>query len=369
MSNPNEFSPDWMSPPGATIADILLQKGMSPTDLAHQIGQSSAAVRGLLEGQEYIDSETAHALARALGASPAFWLSRDIRYREGVERAEARWLDELPVDDMVKFGWIPQLPKAGAIAALLKYFNVPSVAAWRDNYRALESAVAFRMSLSFFSHPTAVAAWLRQGEIEAEAIHCEPWNRELFINAFPQIRELSRLRHPAHFLPKLQKCCAACGVAVVVVRAPDGCRASGAARFLTRSLAVIQLSFRYLTDDHFWFTFFHEAGHLVLHGGNGLYLEGVEPIEGSEPTFLEDEEEANRFAVQSLIPDDLQPRLRSLRASTFDVLRFASEAGIAPGIVVGQLQHLGIIPRNYLNRLKRRFQWESAGVIQPRKAT
>ena len=364
MADRQEFCPDWASAPGTTIAAILAQRGMSTSDLATKLGEPAGVVDQLIKGEERIGSRSAEALAKALGGSPTFWLSRERRFLDAMGRLEADWVDDFPVEDMVKFGWIPSLSSSSGVAAtLLNYFSVPSVTAWRTKYSSLEHAVAFRMSPSFTSHPAAVAAWLRQGEIEAEAMSCAPWSRERFLAAFPRIRELTRLRRPEHFLPKLRELCAECGVAVVVVQAPDGCRASGAARLLSPTLGVIQLSFRYLTDDHFWFTFFHEAGHLVLHGEKGLYLEGVEPVSA------QDEEEANHFAVQSLIPDRLQPALRSLRASTFDVLRFASEAGVAPGIVVGQLQYLGIVPRNQLNRLKRRFQWESAGVIQPRKST
>jgi HTH-type transcriptional regulator / antitoxin HigA len=363
MRDPRDFLPDWASPPGATISDILLQNRTEPSELARQLGQSPATVRDLIDGTARISPETAIGLARTLGASPEFWLARDERYQAALQRVGAQWVEDVPVDDMIKFGWIAPPLKEGTIATLLRYFRMPSVADWKANYGSLVQEVAFRMSPSFVSHPAAVAAWLRQGEIEAEAILCRPWDPQAFIGAFPRIRELTRLRNPDHFLPKLQGYCAECGVAVVIVRAPDGCRASGAARFLSKSQGLIQLSFRYLTDDHFWFTFFHEAGHLVLHGDKGLYLEGL------EPKFPKDEKEANRFAAHNLVPEHLQPELRSLHASTFEILRFASKAGLAPGIVVGQLQHLGLVPPNYLNRLKRRFQWEASGAVQPRKGT
>jgi Zn-dependent peptidase ImmA (M78 family) len=137
------------------------------------------------------------------------------------------------------------------------------------------------------------------------------------------------------------------------VRGPQGCRASGAVRFLTPTRALIQLSFRYLSDDHFWFTFFHEAGHILLHEKGRLFVEGVATNTPRE------ESEANQFAVDTLIPQELRKEFSNLRAHTFEVIRFASKAGISPGIVVGQLQHLQIIPPNRLNRLKRRFSWEN----------
>jgi len=138
---------------------------------------------------------------------------------------------------------------------------------------------------------------------------------------------------------------------VVIVRAPDGCRASGATQFLTSDKALLLLSFRYLTDDHFWFTFFHESGHLLLHGEKSIFLEG------DDTPFNIEEQEANDFAGKVLIPDELQSSLLNLNPDTKEILRFAIHAGISPGIVVGQLQHKKLFKYNQMNRLKKQYQW------------
>ena len=96
----------------------------------------------------------------------------------------------------------------------------------------------------------------------------------------PTIRRLTREKDPGQFIPRLKEACAARGVAVAIVRGPNGWRASGAARFLSPTKALIQLSFRYLSDDQFWFTFFHEAGHLLLHGKDLLFLEVANSLPG-----------------------------------------------------------------------------------------
>jgi len=113
------------------------------------------------------------------------------------------------------------------------------------------------------------------------------------------------------------------------------------------------LSFRYLSDDHFWFSFFHEAGHLLLHGGNRIRLEGA------GESIKKEEDEANDFAARTLIPVEHHEALQDLQISHREIVRFAGHIGISPGIVVGQLQHKGRIPRSHLNGLKRRFKWVS----------
>ena len=360
MTSAETFNPDWATPPGETIAQILRERHLSAEDLAERIEQSVEDVQALIEGRSTITLALARHLSRALGASVEFWMSRDYRYHETITRlqnSEGEWLSELPVSDMVKFGWLNARPSE-RVGACLRFFGVPSVPAWRAAYGNLLNATAFRTSQVFESQPGAVATWLRAGELEAATIACDSWNPNGFREALSKIRTLTRQKDPHRFIPKLREICAPNGVAVVVLRAPTGCRASGATRFISQKKALLQLSFRFLTDDQFWFTFFHEAGHLLLHGQTRLFLE-----ESGAPSTTQ-EDEASDFAVRTLIPTAEEPAMLSLPANTDAVIRFATRVGIAPGIVVGQLQHRGKLRKNYLNGLKRRFAWKDTSIIR-----
>jgi len=357
MNAYEEFRPDWVSAPGDTIVDILHERGLPVRDFAQQMGQSVEATTDLLEGRTAITLAMARDLARVLGASVEFWMVRDFQYRQDSRRlaaAHQEWVRRFPVSDMVKFGWLTPAPLPSSEAtALLEFFNVPSVSAWHEAYDDIQAMVAFRTSPSFDSHPPAVAAWLRQGEIEGDAIACDRWDAEKFAAALPGLRPLTRIKDPNRFLHELQVRCAENGVAVVVVRSPAGCRSSGATRILSPSKALIMLSFRYLTDDHFWFTFFHEAAHLVLHREKDLFLETPDMLKTNQ------EQEANDFAADILVPPAQRSALLRLQPSTREVIGFAHRVGISPGVVVGQLQYHGKLPHNYLNGLKRRYIWES----------
>jgi plasmid maintenance system antidote protein VapI len=349
----SDFHPDWISAPGDTIADILHERDLSETEFALRIGSTVEDVMNLIQGRATITIAIARQLEHVLGASVEFWMSRDFQYREDVARLNAtheRWLAGIPLGDMIKFGWLNPIPRpTEELAACLRFFKVPNIHVWGEKYGSLQAA--FRTSPSFDSQPGAVAAWLRQGEIEAEKIDCMVWNAKLFEESLPRIRSLTREKNPSKFIPELQKYCAKSGVSAVVVRSPAGCRASGAVRFVSPDMAVLQLSFRYLTDDQFWFTFFHEAGHLLLHNQKGFFFEGA-----NLPTTKE-EQEANEFAVDILIPPEFRSSLLRLHAEHHEVIRFAMQLGISPGIIVGQLQHLGKIPHNQLNGLKRHYKW------------
>lgn len=360
MMENNQFQPNWVSSPGDTITDILEERKLSIRDFAQQIGYTYDETYSLLSASMPITLKTAQVLENVLGASTAFWIARESQYREGVaylqreaqHKENTEWLKELPIKDMINFKWLQSFSSsADKVAACLSFFGVPDVRTWRDKYSSMLGVAAFKTSSSFSSQPGAVAAWLRWGEIESESIHCKPWDAVKFREVLPNIRLLTREKDPKVFIPILKKYCAECGVAVVIARAPKGCRASGATRFLSPNKALLLLSFRYLSDDHFWFAFFHEAGHLLLHNKKSLFLESKEMLSTKE------EKEADDFAAHTLIPPEFRKQLLELRANTHDVIRFARLVPVSRGVVVGQLQHFGRIKRNQLNSLKRRYKW------------
>jgi HTH-type transcriptional regulator/antitoxin HigA len=119
---------------------------------------------------------------------------------------------------------------------------------------------------------------------------------------------------------------------------------------------MIQLSARGKTDDLLWFTFFHEAGHILLHPKKNIFIE-------LEDTHDSREDEANRFAADLLIPPGIWAllRLRRVRSrSAWEIEQFASRHGIAPGILVGRMQREGLIAWIHLNGLKKRITFQAS---------
>jgi len=363
MVEDTPFTPDWVSPPGDTIATILEERGVSRVEFARTIHWAEGDIEELLEGRRAVTAELAGQLAAVLGAPASFWAKRELQFRQDLARLEragsvdgaAEWLDEVSAKELAKLGWIrPVGGKAGAAAACLQFFGVPSIPRWRETYKDTLQAIAFRTSKAFASQPGAVAAWLRQGEVLAADIECQRWDHVKFRAELAGIRALTRVEKPSEFLPQLVERCAACGVAVVVLRAPKMCKASGASRFLTPEKPLLLLSGRHLSDDHFWFTFFHEAGHLILHSNSFIFVDG---LADDENLSNEEEDEANAFASDILIPPEHQEEMLALTANKIAVMRFARKIGISRGVVVGQLQHREIIGRNQLNSLKHRYSW------------
>jgi Zn-dependent peptidase ImmA (M78 family)/transcriptional regulator with XRE-family HTH domain len=315
------------------------------------MGQSIESVNKLLAGDDRITIATARHLEQVLGASVEFWVARDYAYQKSKERineADTAWFNGLPIKEMIQFGWIDK----NTIADVLHFFGVSNLKECRNRFHDLQRNIAYRASPTFTAHPASIAAWLRQGELIAQTIRCEPWNQSRFEDSIPHLRSLTRSKKPDEFIPELQDICAKCGAAIVILRAPSKSHVSGATRFLTSKKALIMLSFRYLTDDHFWFTFFHEVGHLVLHRQKDLFIEDEDLLTTTE------EQQANQFAEEVLIPAPYQTELSNLTLTQLAISRFAKKIGVSPGIVVGQLQHHKRIPFGHMNSLKMRFTWQ-----------
>lgn len=354
----NAFEPDYAVPPGETLEEELDARGMSQAELAERTGMARKTLNEIIKGKAPITPETALKFERVFALPARFWLNLERHYQETLARlaerqrleADVSWLKRLPLKRMVEWGWIAKREdKAEQLDELLRFFGVASVAQWGTVWKG--HAVAYRQSKVFQSHPEAVSAWLREGERRAAAIQTASYDAKAFRRVLTEIRALT-LEEPGVFQPKMEALCAAAGVAVVFVPELPKSPVSGATRWLNKEKALVQLSLRYKSDDHLWFTFFHEAGHLLLHGKREVFIEGTNGLDE------EKEAEANDFAARALVSPKTLDSLASLpRISKAAIRRAAEEEGIAPGIIVGQLQHRGELPFTHCNDLKRRFKW------------
>lgn len=358
MTATDEFTPRWASPPGDTIGSALADLGMSVDGLADSLNVDVPTAVGLLDGSTHLSLALARRLGETLGGSTTFWMTRETQYRESLEWVEAdRWVSLLPRRDLVNLGWLaPADDWHGWVAECMALFDVDSPAALNARHSTVEHA-RFRAKPKSAEQNATIAAWLGKVESEAKAIDCSAWDPEGFRDLLPQLAAMSRNPDPREFVPELQQLCAAAGVAVVVLRAPKNCPVSGVSLMLPSSVRVIGLSGRYLADDHLWFTFFHEAAHLLLHDPEAVYVDDIEAAP-ADPGSSGPEAEADRFAAEVLLPQNLRIGLPA-RPSPIQVHGLAHRADVSPGVIVGQLQHTGHLTyKSPLNRLKHRYAWD-----------
>lgn len=354
MSQASEyrFDPDYTVAPGETLRERLTEINLSQAELASRSGLSTKHINQIVQGVAPISHETALILERVTGL-PAGLVNRlEAGYREALLRARHReltakdeeWVSLFPVKELQDRGLLARTRDMAALLdGLLAYFGVADREAWERVW--MGPVASFKRSKAFRSDPGSVAAWLRIGELGVRGRTTAPYEPARFRDALSRARALTRLDS---FSDELVELCAEAGVAVVFVPEVGRCRVSGSAWWATPTRAVIQLSDRYKGEDSFWFAFFHEAAHILLHS--------------KKETFIDDESgddqlesEANQFAANTLIPPAAAAGLKGLASDT-DVELFAAEVGVSPGIVVGRLHNDGVWGWNKGNRLRRRIR-------------
>lgn len=359
MVNEYGFAPDYVVAPGEILDEILRTKGMSKIDLADRCGLTPKTISLIIAGKAPVTPETAIQFERVLGMSASIWNNLESAYRlfrakQGDREELAKydqWLQEFPLLEMRRLGWLAFGPSvAEKVSGLLDFFGVGSVVAWEERYGQLP--VRLRKAAKYTPSKAALAAWIRKCEIEARAVETEPFSKEKLNKALSEIRVLS-CQDPQVFEPRMKGLMASAGVALVFVGELHGTHLSGAAQWLSSDKAMVSLSLRYKTDDQLWFTFFHEAAHLKLHSKKLIFIDGTENGNADNQ-----EQEADRFASDYLISPGAYARFIQKGIFTADsIRRFAGELAIAPGIIVGRLQHDKYLDfATPLNHLKCRFQ-------------
>ncbi len=355
----NQYEPNYVPPPSDTLLETLEAIGMSQAELAQRTGRPKKTINEIIKGKTEITPQTALQLEHVLGIPASFWNNRERRYREFLSRLEeqerlkkqVKWLKDIPVRDMIKAGWIRAVrDRVQQLQEVLNFFGISS----SEHWKAVWPEVAFRRSPAFQSYPGAVSAWLRMGEIKAQKIECVPYDEKTFRKIIHHLRSFT-VRRIDDVHQEIVDLCSQAGVAVVFVPQLPKTRVSGATRWLSPTKSLIQLSLRYRFNDHFWFTFFHEAGHILRHSKRDIFITEEDGRENAQ------EKESDRFASGFLIPPTKFREFiqLGLYKSSDEIQKFADEIGIAPGIVVGRLQHDLNLPWNTrCNALKIKFVWK-----------
>ncbi|MBN8535273.1 MAG: ImmA/IrrE family metallo-endopeptidase [Rhizobiales bacterium] len=352
---------DWFSKPGDSVRAMMRRRGITAQQLSETLDGGMTTLRAICDGSMSIDATIARALSNRLGGAESFWLKRQANFDAAIDRAVTvaaatdleAWISRVPSPNGKKLRANASDRKMRAeLRSRLVYFNVSKIEAWERSYGSLIGGTQFRTSQSLQSSEDAVLRWLRRGEMDAELAETGEWSAVNLRDRLDEIRKLIRISKPARFLPPLRKLLAEVGVALVVARAPNGCRASGACRIVSPGKSMILMSFRHRADDQFWFTLFHEIGHLLLHNA-AAFVDQDDTSDNNQR-----EAEANHFASACLIPLDRVGELEDLQPNRNSILRFSRSVGVSPGVVVGQLQYRRVIGHNEMNGLKRRWTWD-----------
>ena len=344
------FVPSYAVPPGETLNETIQALEISQAELARRINLSPKTINLIIKGDAALSPKTALGLEIVTGVPAHMWNNLESGYREALSRIEERaslaeevgFLKRIPVKELVKRNIIKDsTDDVDLLRRVFTFFKVSNTASWERVW--MKPVASFKQGSTHAIDPGAVATWLRLGQLESEKIKCAEFSRETFRSGLKTIREMT-LDSPSTYGKEMVEICARSGVALVFVPEIEGARAWGACWWANSRRAVIQLSLRYKWEDHFWFSFFHEAGHLLFHSKRDTFVD-FSDVE------TEKEDQANKFAAQLLIPQNLPVSSRLQ-----DIETFAQRISLHPGIVVGRLQHEKMIPYQVGHRLRRKVQ-------------
>lgn len=352
------YEPDYAIPPGETLEETMQALGMTQQELAERTGLTVQTLNRIFKGEQPITYETANRLEYVTGRPARFWNNLEAQYREQLLKVQetremennSKWLESIPIKELIARNILPNTrDNIILFRETLRFYGVSSIESFNSVWS--EPKAAARRSTAFRSAPGATSAWLRLGQLEAQRIECAPYDKKRFADNVKTIRNLTTFS-PKEFLPQMRQLCAEAGVALALVPELKNAPWSGAAEWLSSTKAMILLCLRGKSEDKFWFTFFHEAGHILNDGKKKSFLDSEKCGYADDPS----ERQADAFAAEILIPSHHNSEIAAFRSKK-SVIDKASELEICPGIVVGRFQFL-TQKWSLFNDLKRKFVWQ-----------
>lgn len=348
MTLANQYKPDIVFHPATTLNEKLGEMGMSIKEFALRTGKPEQTIIAVLKEERSLTPEMAILFENVTQISAQFWINKQARYNEYVARKKreqaiadaVEWAKEFPYPEMAKNNWVQSTRKIEEKTInLFNYFGVASHKAWEKLYVETKLKVAAYTSLKQTHQAHAISAWLRQGELQAKEVIVPEFNAKRLKSSIPKMRQLM-VEQTDDFFIQLQKICLEAGVILLFTPKLPKVPLSGSTRWLNNT-PLIQLTARYKRNDNFWFTFFHELGHIILHGKKYISLENVD-FAAADP---EKEEEAHQFAIKHTFTIEQEKEvLLNETITEQDIIDYAEKFNTHPAMIIGRLQHDKIIP-------------------------
>lgn len=348
MVKQNQYFPQSVPHPGIDLAEKIEELGMGPKEFAVRAGKPEKTITAILKGESSITPDMAVQFENVLRIPANFWMNRQRSYdeyearekRKVVLKESVSWAKLFPIADMIKKQWLPNVnPIEEKTAALLAYFGISSHTAWENYYFKQQLKVAFRISLAQTKEPHAISAWLRKGELQAAELKANSYDEKLFKDSLADLKNIM-VKQPDDFFKKIQNICLQVGVKVVHTPCLPKAPISASTRWLNDDVPLIQLSGRYNRNDIFWFSFFHESGHIILHGKKDIFLESIDYSDKD----LDKEKEADAFAVKWTLTEEQEEEiLQCFKIDEDIVTSYAKQFNTHPAIIIGRLHHKKLI--------------------------
>lgn len=354
------ISPDLIIHPGETINDILTSRDISQADLAILTGVTPAYVSQIVNGKKGISAKFAVALEYALGISNSFWINLQAHYdAEKIEYEKEHTITEGEINafrqirEIVKYlrniGRIPLRERIEeAVISVREVLQVSNLTALRE----LAVNGAFRMPTDVRVDPFVMGAWLRICQLQGSQNKIfDRFNRERIEELIIGIKNIMCNGKP-DFREDLSDLMMQHGIDFSLVRNFRGAPVQGYITQRSDGSYQMVLTIRGAFADIFWFSLFHELGH-IYNNHIGMSSKFIDYNQQSNI-----EVEADEFAVNALIPtDDFDAFVSRGDFGLPAIIAFAKKQGVAPYIVIGRLQKQKKIGYNMYCNEKLRYKW------------
>ncbi|MDE6621931.1 MAG: HigA family addiction module antidote protein [Lachnospiraceae bacterium] len=354
------ISRDLMIHPGETIADVLEDRGITQAELATRTGTTPAYVSNVIAGKKDISTNFAMALEYALGVPKSFWLNLQANYdaellelnQERTITEEERAVREMLADVVKYLRKIGKMPagerKDASILSLRKALGISDISRLGD----LAPGGAFRISSSQQVNPYVLGAWIRLCQMEGEGRGVETRYDASKVDAM--ITEIKKimLDMGADIQTDIRNVMKKYGIDFSVAVNFRGAPVQGYLSKKSDGTYQMIVTIRGSYADIFWFSLFHEIGHIV----NGDVGKGAKFLDDGSDT--EKEKRADLFASNKLLdPDQYQMFVAEKNFTIESIERFAASQDVMPYIVIGRLQKEQYLRYDQYSRYKLRFKW------------
>lgn len=356
MSKKYKYEPDFAVNPGDSLREAIQYLKMTQKDFAQRLGITEQSLDRILKGEQPITHDTALKLELVTEISAEFWNNLESQHQRQLRIQAARetessiteWVRKFDTKELLKRGYVKATNSVIELAfELLRFFNTSSIKAFDNSSNKLVAAA--RSTAAYETEQIPAITYVQMGQREALKLDVTPYNRTKFIAALHRARAMIK-EPPMDFGSVLQKDFAEAGVALVFVPLFKGVHFNGVSKWISPNKALIIMNIKGKAEDKFWFSLFHEAGHLLIHSKKQMYLSETK-IDSQE------EQEANSFAAEFLIPAKFNERIAAI-SSEADIKLLASELDISLGVIVGRYHHLTGNWSHY-KHLIRKLNWGS----------
>ena len=337
MSNYIEYNDEIAFHPGYYIKEIVDESGLTQEDFAKRLDTTPKNLSLLIRGEQNLSIDISMKLSRMLGTSVSYWLNLQNAYDSLIAKFKSD--EELEEERKVfmlldykyfrdNFG-LPDLPRKidAQIEQVRKFLNVATLTVFKRR----DMTVSFRSSHESLSETSTVKAnaMVQIAINNALKVDAPKFNKAKFDEAIKYA--LTLMKNHKDFYPLVWEAFREAGVILVILPNLSGSKINGATKKVGNNV-MLMVNDRRLYSDTFWFTLFHEIGHII----NGDYGISFEKEKG------EQDEAADKYAEDTLIPpQEYQMFVRQNKFDNMSIIRFANQIDRDPGIVLGRLLNDG----------------------------